>query len=93
MENKNLVGFLAAVLLYKSAIDDGCIDLFIDGLHVMAEALNLDQEIIHQAIRIYDKHKASFFKEFYENKYTMNTLFEKAVERVEKDLGITIYLP
>jgi len=91
--DKNAVGFLAAIFLWRGYLRSDQLDVLIDGAYLLAEAIGTGHEELAEAIRIANKYRYALHQHATWKNLTRREVFQEAVKMVEDELGITIRMP
>jgi len=91
--NKQAVGFLAVVFMWRRYIRQDTYDALLDGAYLLAEALGTGHEELAEAIRIANKYYHALYNRAYWKNLRRREVWEEAVQIVEEELGITLQMP
>jgi hypothetical protein len=90
--DRQAVGFLAVMLLWRGQKADNDFDRIVDGMYYMAEALGTGHEELKEAVRIANKYKHHLYSMRVFHHLTYRESFQEAVKMVEKEIGEKLYL-
>ena len=90
--DKQVVGFLAVMLLWRGQRADNDFERIVDGMHYMAEATGVGYEELKEAVRIANKYKPYLYSLRIYHNLTYQESFKEAVKMVENELGVKLCL-